>query len=75
MGSTILDFNLGTWKEHTSRLEHPLTGSTAWIEMDGASVFRKIWNGRAQLVELESDGPKGHLELLSLRLYNSQAHQ
>jgi len=74
-GRHDFDFNLGTWKEHTSRLQHPLTGSTTWIEMDGTSVFRKIWNGRAQLVELESDGPNGHLDLLSLRLYNPRAHQ
>ena len=69
------DFNLGTWMEHSSRLQHPLTGSTTWVEMAGTSVFRKIWNGRAQIVELEADGPSGHLELLSLRLYNPQARQ
>jgi hypothetical protein len=74
-GQHDFDFNLGTWKEHSSRLEHPLTGSTAWIEMAGTSVFRKIWNGRAQIVELEADGPSGRLELLSLRLYSPQARQ
>jgi hypothetical protein len=74
-GQRDFDFNLGTWKEHTTRLVHPLTGSTTWIEMDGVSVFSKIWNGRAQMAELESDGPKGHLELLTLRLYNPEAHQ
>jgi hypothetical protein len=74
-GPHDFDFNLGTWKEHSSRLQHPLTGSTAWIEMAGTSVFRKIWNGRGQIVELESDGSAGHLELLSLRLYNPQARQ
>jgi hypothetical protein len=70
-----VDFNLGTWKEHTTRLVHPLTGSTDWIKMEGVSVFSKIWNGRAQMAELESDGPKGHLELLTLRLYNPETHQ
>jgi hypothetical protein len=69
------DFAFGTWKEHTSRLQHPLTGSTVWIEMDGTSVVYKIWNGLANLTELESDGPNGHLELLALRLYNPQARQ
>jgi hypothetical protein len=69
------DYNLGKWKEHTTRLVHPLTGSTTWIEMDGVSVFSKLWNGRAQMAELESDGPKGHLELLTLRFYNPAAHQ
>ena len=27
------------------------------------------------MTELESDGPNGHLELLSLRLFNPQTHQ
>jgi hypothetical protein len=70
-----LDFALGTWKEHTSRLQHPFTGSTTWTDMEGKSVNYKIWNGRGNLTELESDGPNGHLQLLALRLYNPQAHQ
>ncbi len=74
-GQHDFDFAFGTWKEHSSRLQHPLTGSTTWIEMYGTSVVHKIWNGRANLTELESDGPTGHLELLALRLYNPQAHQ
>lgn len=74
-GQHDFDFDLGTWKTHTSRLLHPLTGSTTWIEMDGTTVVRKVWDGRANLAELESDGPTGHLELLALRLYNPEAHQ
>ena len=69
------DFEIGTWHTHLKRLQHPLTGSTTWIEYDGISVVRKIWNGRANLVELEVDGPTGHVEGLSLRLYNPQSHQ
>ena len=30
---------------------------------------------RSNLVELEVDGAQGHLELLSMRLYNPEAHQ
>lgn len=69
------DFALGTWKEHTTRLLHPLTGSSTWIDMSGVSVVRNIWNGQGNLTELESDGPNGHLELLALRLYNPQTKQ
>jgi hypothetical protein len=36
---------------------------------------RKVWNGRANLVELVADGPAGHFEGLSLRLYNPQSRQ
>jgi hypothetical protein len=71
-GQNAFAFAEGKWHERTSRLLHPLMGSKTWIKMDGVSVDKKIWNGRANLVELESDGPKGHLELLSLRLYNPQ---
>jgi hypothetical protein len=69
------DFEIGTWHTHLKRLQHPLTGSTTWLEYDGTSTIRKIWNGRANLVELEVDGPTGHIEGLSLRLYNPQSHQ
>jgi hypothetical protein len=52
-----------------------LTGSTTWVEYDGTSVVRKVWNGRANLGELEVDGPAGHIEGLSMRLYNPQSRQ
>ncbi len=74
-GQHDFDFEIGTWKTHLSRLVHPLTGSTAWVEYDGTTVVRKVWNGRANLVELEVDGPAGHIEGLSLRLYNPQSRQ
>src|SRR3569833_1147681 len=63
------DFEIGTWHTHLKRLDHPLTGSTTWIEMDGTSVIRKVWDGRANLVELEVSGPGGHVEGLTLRLF------
>jgi hypothetical protein len=74
-GQHDFDFEIGTWKTHLKRLLHPLTGSTTWVEYEGTSVVRKIWDGRANLVELVADGPAGHFEGLSLRLYNPQAHQ
>jgi hypothetical protein len=63
------------WTTHLRRLVHPLTGSTTWVEYAGTSDVRKIWDGRANMVELEVDGPGGHVEGLSLRLYNPDAHQ
>jgi hypothetical protein len=74
-GQHDFDFEIGTWKTHLRRLVHPLTGSTTWIEYEGTTVVRKIWNGRANLVELEADGPGGHFEGLNLRLYNPESHQ
>jgi hypothetical protein len=74
-GQHDFDFEIGTWKTHISRLERPLEGSKTWVEYDGTSVVRKVWNGRANLVELEVDGPAGPIEGLSLRLYHPQSHQ
>lgn len=74
-GQHDFDFEIGTWTTHLSRLVHPLTGSTTWVTLEGTSIVRKIWNGRANLVELEADGASGHIEGLSLRLYNPESHQ
>jgi hypothetical protein len=74
-GQHDFDFEIGTWKTHLSRLVHPLTGSTTWVTLDGITVVRKVWDGHANLAELEVETPKGHLQVLSLRLYDPQAHQ
>jgi hypothetical protein len=74
-GRRDFDFDIGTWKLHVSRLLHPLTGSSAWVELEGTVVVRKLWDGRANLAEIEADGPAAHLEILSLRLYNPQSRQ
>jgi len=74
-GQHDFDFQIGSWKTHLKRLENPLTSSTSWVEYDGTTVVRKIWDGRANVVELEVDGPSGHIEGLSLRLYNPKTHQ
>lgn len=74
-GQHDFDFEIGVWKTHLKRLLNPLTGSTEWVEYEGTTTVRKIWNGRANLVELVADGPAGHFEGLSLRLYNPQSRQ
>lgn len=55
------------------RLQHPLTGSSTWIELNGTVVVRKVWDGRAQLEEIEAEGSTGHFEGLTLFLYNPQS--
>jgi hypothetical protein len=74
-GQQDFDFHIGTWKTHLRRRVRPLTGSNTWVEMNGTTVVRKVWNGRANLVELIADSPSGHFEGLSLRLYNPQSRQ
>jgi hypothetical protein len=74
-GSRDFDFNFGVWKTHITRLGHPLTGSSTWVDYDGTSRVSKIWNGRASLFELEATGPAGHIEGVGLRLYNPKSRQ
>jgi hypothetical protein len=74
-GQHDFDFEIGLWKTHLKRRLHPLTGSTTWVEYEGTTKVSKVWDGRANLVELEADGPAGHIEALSLRLYNPAARQ
>ena len=74
-GSHDFDFEISKWKTHLRRLIRPLTGSTTWVEYDGTTVVSKVWNGKANLVELDVSGSAGHIEALSLRLYNPESHQ
>src|SRR5262249_51875443 len=74
-GQHDFDFELGSWKIHLKRLVNPMTGSNTWVDFDGTSVTRKVWNGRSQIEEFEVDSPTGHIEGLTLRLYNPKSHQ
>jgi hypothetical protein len=74
-GQHDFDFEIGSWNIHLKRRLNPLTGSDKWVEFDGTSVTRRIWEGRSQIEEFETDGAAGHIEGLTLRLYNPQSHQ
>ena len=74
-GQHDFDFELGSWEIHLQKRLHPLTGSNEWVRFDGTSVTRKVWDGRAQLEEFETNGAAGKIEGLTLRTYNSQTHQ
>jgi hypothetical protein len=74
-GQHDFDFEIGTWKIHLSRLQDRLVGSKTWVEFDGDSVTRKVWDGHANLEEFETNSPTGHIEGLTLRVYNPQTHQ
>jgi hypothetical protein len=74
-GQHDFDFEAGHWRIHLKRLVHPLTGSKTWVEFDGTSVTRLLWNGRAQIEEFETTAATDHIEGLTLRTYNPQSHQ
>jgi hypothetical protein len=74
-GQHDFDFHIGNWKTHLKRLRYALTDSATWVEYEGTTIVRKVWDGRANLVELDVKGATGHIVGLSLRLYNPESHQ
>lgn len=76
-GQHDFDFLMGRWKVHLRKLNAPLTGSTQWVEFDGTSVVRPLWDGRANLEEFSADSREGavHLDGLTVRLYDSRSQE
>jgi len=74
-GQHDFDFEIGTWRTQLSRRLRPLTGSNTWVKYEGTTTVRKVLGGRANLVELDVEGPAGRIEGLSLRLYNPESRQ
>ena len=69
------DFEIGAWQTELWRLKAPLSGSTEWRRYTGTTRVTPVWGGKGNLIELEADGPGGHLEALSLRLYDPASQQ
>ncbi len=74
-GKHDFDYEIGAWKIHLKKRLHPLAGSDQWADYEGTSVTRKMWDGAANLEEFDTDGAAGHMEGLTLRLYNPESHQ
>ena len=66
---------LGSWNYELKRRTKPLTGSTTWVQLTGSGVCYQLWDGRAQLDTVVLNGAGGHIEGLTLRLYDPQSHQ
>ena len=47
-----------------------MTGSTEWVEFDGACTVWPIWDGRANIDEVEFRDPRGTILGFTLRLYD-----
>jgi hypothetical protein len=74
-GSKDFDFEFGEWHMKLKRRLDPLTGSDRWVEYEGPSVVRKVWEGKANLGEIDVAGSAGRIQGLSLRVYNPQSRQ
>src|ERR1700688_916123 len=62
------DFLIGNWKVHLKLLLNPLADNPQWAEIEGTTTASRIWNGRANFDQFEADGPRGHMESMTLRL-------
>ncbi|MBV8196728.1 MAG: hypothetical protein JO263_01215 [Candidatus Eremiobacteraeota bacterium] len=67
------DFLFGTWSTHITFL--PQAGSSRWVTLDGTVVTEPVWNGRANLEEIEATGPARRFEGMTLRLYDPRNEQ
>lgn len=74
-GAHDFDFDLGVWHTEIERRLNPLSNAPETIKLSGTVTIRKVWGGKAQVEEIEADGPKGHWEGMSLFLYDPAAHQ
>jgi hypothetical protein len=74
-GQHDFDFNIGVWHTHIKRILDPFSSGSDSVELNGTVTVRTVWGGKAELEEIEADGPKGHWEGLTLFLYDPSAHQ
>lgn len=73
-GSHDFDWDIGAWKTHQRRRLHPLTGSNEWVDYHGTDTVKRLWQG-ANTGMIEADGPAGHLEIFTIRMYSPESHQ
>jgi hypothetical protein len=74
-GRTDFDFFIGRWRAHNRRLRERLKGCKDWEEIEGVAVIRKVLGGLGNIDEISMDREIGHLEGLTLRLYNPESRQ
>jgi hypothetical protein len=66
---------LGHWNYHLKRRLRPLTGATQWVDFTGGGDCSPLWSGRAQLDTLDLGSPTGHVEGLTLRLFDPKTRE
>ena len=74
-GQHDFDFNVGVWHTRITRIIDPFVSTSDSVALTGTVTVRKVWDGKAELEEIEADAPSGHWEGLTLFLYNPSAHQ
>jgi hypothetical protein len=67
------DFFHGEWTVRHRRLKGPLAGSTEWEEFEGRSTCWPLWDGDANVDQVDGDPSAGPLHGLTLRLFDPVA--
>jgi hypothetical protein len=68
-GQHDFDFLVGKWRQHNRRFVNK-----QWIEFDSTAVARRMMDGRANVDEFQAETPGGHIEGMTVRLYNADTH-
>jgi hypothetical protein len=63
------DFEFGKWNAHLRLLPQRFVGSHAWVDYYGTLVVHPLWNGKANISELEVRNAKSRIEGGALHLY------
>lgn len=74
-GVSDFDFQIGTWHVDFDRLTRRLAGSRDWRTYNGSLVVRRLWNGRANVGELDVRHGADRIETILLRTYNPETRQ
>jgi hypothetical protein len=74
-GADEFDFQIGTWRVGVERLARRLAGSHDWRTYIGSFVLQRLWNGRANIGELDVRHGADRIETIVLRTYDPQMRQ
>ncbi|MFY9719141.1 MAG: hypothetical protein WAK16_05790 [Candidatus Cybelea sp.] len=69
------DFQIGAWHVEFQRLARRLAGSHDWFTYSGSLVVQRLWNGRANVGELDVRHGTDRIETILLRTYNRRTGQ
>jgi hypothetical protein len=69
------DFQIGTWHVGLERLAQRLAGSHDWRTYDGSLIVNRLWNGRANVGQLDVRSGSDRIEAILLRTYNPQTRE
>jgi hypothetical protein len=74
-GQSDFNFVIGTWKTRILHLGHGRGGTDRWAVWTGRVTAAKVWDGRANIQQIEINAPSGTVEELRLCLYHPLSHE